>query len=170
MLAMEKKRAAWSLAVGVLLAIAAEGTGRALVWRATQRLRASVADCEKPDPTNPVGKGHWVSIFEPSDLRGMKTTAPNGTYTEPLTDDDLITDGGVTAQIIRNDQTVTEYRADEWLFSGIVLAFSFVPFVWYFLLDRIAKLAVPSRGATVPSNTDRSRALSAFAPTRYGCG
>ncbi len=146
MLAEEKKRALWSIAVGALLAIAVEGTVRVLEWHATQRLNASVTDCEKPDPKNPVGKGHWEAVCKPSDLRGMTRKGPDGEYTVPVTDEDLIAGGGVTARIVQEDQAVDGYRQDNWFYSAIVIALSCVTFVWYFLIDRIREISAAVSG------------------------
>ncbi|MFZ0244295.1 hypothetical protein [Candidatus Binatus sp.] len=148
MVAKEKRRVVWSVAVGVLLAFATEGIVRGLEWNATSRLRATVADCKKPDPKDPVGKGHWEPVCEPDDLRGMKIEEPH--YTRTVTDDELIADGGVTAQIIRADQKVAAYRADRWQYSGMVLALSFLPLIWYFLLDRIREISAAVLGRDRP--------------------
>ena len=80
-------------------------------------------------------------ICKPDDLRGIETKAPDGTFTEPVTDEELIRGGGVTAQIIRDDEAVEAYRDYELFFSLSLLVLSAVPFVWYFFLDRIREFS-----------------------------
>jgi hypothetical protein len=153
MLARERKRALWSFGIGIILAVVLEGTLRTLDWQTRRHLAADIADCEKPEPvitskTNPkagASKG-WKPICEPDDLRGIRTQAPDGTYSEPMTDEKLISDGGIYARIIRADEDVKSYQDNEVFYSVALLLLSVAPFVWYFFLDRIREFSAAVSG------------------------
>ncbi len=131
---VERKRTWWSLLIGATVALAVVGVMRGLEWRAARQLQALITDCEKPDPRGP-------ALCQPGDLRQLKMEATDGSYTIPITDEQLIQGGGVTAKIIQADQTVTWYRDNRWHFAAFILAAACIPLVWYFLLDRLRELA-----------------------------
>lgn len=124
MLAKEKKRAAWSLAVGIVAGgcVAAWGA-----WQAhdlENQARVLVAKCEAA-PIPHATKGE-EKICDPADFVAAD---PSFQFTGDLKE---IVDKREGAQTIRDAET---------FWAGVGFAIFCIPFVWYFLLDRIREIS-----------------------------
>lgn len=140
MLAKERKRAAWSLAIGIIAA------GCAAAWTEWQahdlenQARALVAKCEAvPIPVTKNAKGDKVyydgkawspqkieTICDPADFTPAD---PSFQFTGDLKE---IADKRQAAQTIRDTRMFS---------AGAVFAVFCIPLAWYFLLDRIREIS-----------------------------
>lgn len=130
MLAKEKRRAAWSLAIGIIAA------GSAAAWTEWQahdlenQARVLVAKCEAvPLPVSRNAKGEIEKVEKICDPADFTPADPSFQFTGDLKE---IADKRKAAQTIRDTRTFS---------AGVVFAVFCIPLVWYFLLDRIREIS-----------------------------
>lgn len=125
MLAKEKKRAAWSLVVGGIIAGLVLGWGYLQALRLERKLPALIADCEKP--LNPPLSPKWEIICDPKELMESSNLK------------------GVQAKIATLAMEADEDQASRRLQALVVFLIFCLPLVWYFLLDRLKEVSAAIR-------------------------
>ena len=130
MLAKEKRRAAWSLAIGI---VAAGCAAAWIEWQAhdlENQARVLVAKYEAvPLPVSRNAKGETEKVEKICDPADFTPADPSFQFTGDLKE---IADKRESAKTIRETTA---------FWTGVIFGVFGIPLVWYFLLDRIREIS-----------------------------
>jgi hypothetical protein len=126
MLVVERRRALWSLAIGLVAAVSLAAWNELEARHSDERVRAIIAKCEAAPG---IPKGH-ERICDPNDF----TPANWEELTGELKD---VSDARKQAQDLR----------DNWVFDPVItFAIFCAPLLWYLILDRIREVSAAVSG------------------------
>jgi hypothetical protein len=148
MLAKEKKRAFWSFAMGATFAVAVFGYKTIALKEMDATLAKTVAACWASPTKNghpvlkgvTVGDSHQLQDIELDEI--LKCTPSDLEYESNLIEPEQKVHDAYDAEEGERDNL-------EMLLAG-ALAIALMPFVWYFLLDRIREITAAVTGRDQP--------------------
>jgi hypothetical protein len=130
MLAKEKKRSAWSIAIGLIAAMGIAGWSEFEARQLDARARAIIAECESAKAKGPELPKGYIEVCDPNDFT-------------PKDPGELPGELGKVALARKQAQ----YMRDDWaLFPLIALGIFCLPLVWYLILDRIREVSAAVSG------------------------
>lgn len=145
MLAKEKRRALWSLAVGVVLAAATCAYGIIVLRRMDSKLGRAVKVCwaSPSKDGHPVARATNVKTGRPEEIVLDEILKCSPADLKDAEADQLIPPERRVREIIDAKENK---RSNLTLFAGGVITISVLPFLWYFLLDRIREVSAAISG------------------------